>query len=206
MWIEILKIVVSCAITASIVGYFLNKRLEKHKMLLNKNLEERKMFLRINEQFFSSLMNGLNLIMSDYKRIVLKAQEIDGKVRAMPLDYTMISELEEVVTIYSNTFRAHRIYLTALVPYGGSVDKEAYNDIYKDIRLDATYSFLKELKRIREYDELRRGKDVPPFNIGTESSYSFCLNRIKRDYESVCIKVNKIIECLKRGEDPSNLL
>lgn len=72
MWIEILKILAPSAITTVILGYWFNKKLEEQKIFFNITLEERKMFLRMNEPFLNSLITGLQLLMNDYKAIILK--------------------------------------------------------------------------------------------------------------------------------------
>lgn len=185
MWSEVMKMIVSIlasgTITALIVGYFFNKK-----------LEERKMILKINEQFLSSLINGLNLLMNNYKSMVLQADEIKHQIEKGNLTQESVSVLKELKEKYHNTLNTHRIYLTALIPYG----KTQVNEFsFDDINIVAIRHLLDILTLMTAQDGGEAFKKYKDWSL-TAIYY------VNASYESACNKTNIIIGYLHEGKNP----
>lgn len=180
MWIEILKILAPSAVTAIILGYWFNKKLEKQKM-----------FLRIQEMLLNSLITGLHLLMNDYKAIMLKVEEIKAQIRMNSLDYKSVDELRDLKEKYEATLRIHRIHLSALVPYGGTGPKHSHDDV----NLVAVGYILSFLKQLRKADNTQ-AKEICKTGILKAIDYA------SASYDSVCDKANLIINHLQDGKNP----
>lgn len=109
MWIELAQIVASNAFTVIVVGYVLNKRLERQKV-----------FISISEQFMSALVLGLNNFMGDFKAVVVKAEEVEKGIKEGTYNEELFKECLKRIQQYQETIRASRIYLTPLIPFGTS--------------------------------------------------------------------------------------
>jgi hypothetical protein len=103
MWIEVLKILGPSALMAVVLAYVLNKKLENYKMLL-----------KVNEQSLLLMVNGLHLLMNDYRAIVLKVGEVRRLIEKHKYPEEQIHELSVLKQQYESTLRGHRIYLAPL--------------------------------------------------------------------------------------------
>jgi hypothetical protein len=221
MWIEVLKIIASSGITAIIVGYFFNKRLEQRKMLLNmeleqhkmllnmeleqqrnilsKTLEERKMILKINEQFISSLMTGLNKLLNDYRALVIKVDEIGKQLENNCLNLQCIKNIESLRQTYLETFRSHRIYLIPLIPWGSSSNlSSSLENPYDHFNLVAISALLEILRMSQEESDQALAMEY-------REACSRAIDKVRYSYQSVCQQANQIIQYLGEGANPFNI-
>jgi hypothetical protein len=181
---EIIKVIatifVSSSIAALIVGYFFNRK-----------LEERKMLLKINEQFLSSLITGLNLLMNSYKAFVSQAEEIKHQIERGNLTDESVHTLNELKDNYHATLKTHRVYLTALIPYGKT---QEFDFSFDDINMVAGRYLLEILTLMTHIngEGLERYK-----NWSLEA-----IHYVNVSYESVCNKANTIIGYLHEKKNP----
>jgi hypothetical protein len=184
MWVEILKIVAPSALTAIIVGYIFNKKLEKHKM-----------FLKINEQFLSSLINGLHLLMNDYKAVILQVNEIRKHIEKDNYHNEPIDKLETLKQEYENTLRGHRIYLAALIPYSRTGASFHSHDDINLVGVNLLLNQLREMQKIANPVMLRNYRD---------EALEF-IDYINLSYESACYRANQIIAHIQNGKNPFSI-
>ena len=107
MWIEIVKLLLSSAITTVVLGFIFNKKIERHKM-----------FLKVGEQYLSSLIIGLNAFMTDFKALVVKVEEIEIELQTNTFSIRSGEEFTQALQRFNETIKGHRIYLAPFIPFG----------------------------------------------------------------------------------------
>jgi hypothetical protein len=181
MWISILQFIITSALLTALLTYFFNQKLEKQKTAL-----------KVSEQFYTLLITALNQLMSDYKAIILKIEEVEDCIKSDDFENELFKDLEELSQDYNGTLRVHRIYLSALVPYGKSTGKFF---AYDDVNLVAVTILLRIIKWMRNESDKTR------FNKYKDMSLKLVVYA-KASYESVCNKANVIINHLQEGKNP----
>jgi hypothetical protein len=185
MLMEIIKVAVSIlassTIATLIVGYFINKK-----------LEERKMMLKINEQFISSLTTGLNQLMNSYKSLVSKTEEIKQQIEQGHLSQESVNKLKELKANYHATLDTHRIYLTALIPFGGT---QEHDYSFDDINMVAARHLLDILALITAQDGGAAFEKYKHWSLEA-------IRYVNESYNSVCRKANTIAGYLREGKNP----
>jgi hypothetical protein len=184
MWIEILKIVGPSALVAVVLAYVFNKKLENHKMLL-----------KVNEQSLLLMINGLHLLMKDYKAIVLKVGEVRRLIEKDKYPEEQIDELDVLKQQYESTLKGHRIYLAPLIPYsktGGTFHS------YDDVNLGGVNLLLNRLRKMQIA--------VNPISITRHRDEALkFIDYVDLSYESACYRANQIIAQMQNGKSPFNV-
>jgi hypothetical protein len=118
MWIEVTTLAVSNAVTGAAVAYIFDRRLEKRKALYS-----------AGARFFESVGKAMEAIMLAYRNMVDKSQEITRQLRettaADGVTDNAVAEFRVAVHDYKAALAVHRLYLTPLIPFGGSKAAES---------------------------------------------------------------------------------
>jgi hypothetical protein len=178
MWTEIIKILAPSAITAIILGYVFNKRLEKYKSLL-----------KVNETYITSLLEGLNKFMGDFRTIVEKSIELETQLRSNDIKRETLKEFSELSKNYNETLKGHRIYLTPLIPFGYSG---------RDVGIQAITALSLFCARSLREDGMR-------INEADKEDLLAAINDLKRGYSITSSNANKVLKWVHVGK-PFNLL
>lgn len=177
MWMGIIKILAPSAITAIVLGYIFNRRLEKYKMLL-----------KVNETYIASLIDGLNEFMGDFKAVVEKSIELETQVKANDTNKKTLEEFLELSEKYKVTLKGHRVYLAPLIPFGYSGS---------DVGIQAVVAmnlFIESIVR----------KDIQ-FSESNKKALFASINELNRAYRITSSNANKVLNKVQVGK-PFNLL
>ena len=146
------------------------------------------MTLKINEHYILSLLNGMNEFMGAFKPIVIKVGEIEQQLIDGRLDKGSVAEFTELAIGFGGTVRAHRIYLTPLIPFG-------YSD--RDVGVQALHGLINLLDISLSGVEAEMEEEVKTRTIEL-------IRELKSHYASTSVRVNKVLADIHSGKSFSN--
>jgi hypothetical protein len=195
MWIEIIKIMASSVITAIILGYIFNKR-----------LEERKMLLKINEQLISSLISSLHVVINELKAIVEKAEDVKNEIETGQLHKETMDSFLALSDKYRTTFREHRIYLAPIVPYGISQPRpERKSEPINDLGLSALHRVIAHGRVIQELSGVSGVMEWERIKGQSRRKCLEAIGDLNAGYGMICYTANHIIDYLQKGKNPQSI-
>jgi hypothetical protein len=111
--IKILEIIVAVVASSGIVAYFFNKRLKRLAS-----------YEKITNEIMSRMLIGIEQVLSNAKHLDESVEKIEDAVSTSNLSVSQLRDLEKELLVnyvkVKQTLDAHRIYITPLMPMGGS--------------------------------------------------------------------------------------
>lgn len=188
MWIEVTTLVLSNAATGAIAAYLLNRRLERRKMLYS-----------AGARFFESVGKAMDAIMLAYRNMAEKSQEIARQLRESTVSEKLVdntvAEFRAAVKDYQAALAVHRLYLTPLIPFGGTKAAEGGDPHAAVITANAAAMLLRGLVRIPNVHQ--------PSEVREE-----CLKyaeAVQAQYKLMGEKVIRIVRWMSDGRDPFDI-
>ena len=187
MWLEVTTLAVSNAVTGAVVAYILNQRLEKRKLLYS-----------AGARFFESVGKAMEAIMLAYRKMADKSQEVARQVREKDIkdkiDDDVVAEFHSAVHEYQAALAVHRLYLTPLIPFGGSqaAERDGHAAV---ITATAAELLLQSAARVRTAPE--------PSQVRDECQK--LADQVLVDYKRMGEKVTRIVRCMSDGRDPFDI-
>jgi hypothetical protein len=126
--IEVIKVVITSAVTSLVLSYFFNKKLEEQKTLL-----------KVSEKYMTSLIEGINDFIGAFKAVVIKLDEIEAQLDSDSINEESVKDFRNLAREYTEKVRQHRIYLVPLIPFGGSYKEVCFQTIMHLPNLLDTY-------------------------------------------------------------------
>ena len=87
------------------------------------------MYSKVNEDYLTSIIDGLNVFMGSYKKILQEACQIEDKLYQGTLCRKDLDDFQAFCDAYTSSIQTHRIYLVPVLPFGSSNENAGLGDL-----------------------------------------------------------------------------
>lgn len=178
MSMEIVKLLLSSAVTAAFLSYIFNRKLEKYKT-----------FSKVNEEYISAVLKGLNFFLKDLKIMIEITKKHRDEIKSEEISDETIHELISAIRSYVATVQTHRIYLVPIIPIGGSEENGGLSEC------GLIVNSLQLFRREKEAGALTKEKKDKILRICLEA-----VDKLEQEYKSLGEKLNEVIKRIHSGK------